>query len=90
MTLTPAEIRQKRAEAQKIAVTVHVGKAGVTETVVAELRAQLEQRKLVKVRLLPSATSGDADGDAQAQALAAATHSILVDRRGHTAVFWHR
>lgn len=90
MTLTPAEIRQKRAEAQKIAVTVHIGKGGVTETVIAELRAQLESRKLVKVRLLPSSKSDDADGDAQAEALAAATQSTLVDRRGHTAVFWHR
>ncbi len=89
MTLTPAEIRQKRADAQKLAVTVHIGKAGITDTVVAELQAQLENRKLVKVRLLPSA-SGDASEDEQAAALATATRSILIDRRGHTAVFWHR
>lgn len=88
MSLDPKQMREKRAEAQKIDVTLHVGKAGV-EAAVAELDAQLKQRKLVKVRLLPAATQGaDATDKEQAIRLAKATSSHLVDVRGHTAVYW--
>ncbi len=87
-TFTTAEIQKKRAEAQAIEATLHVGKGGVTDATVQELRGQLKRRKLVKVRLLGAATEGGA-GDAEvAERLAAETGSLLVERRGHTAVFW--
>ncbi len=80
------EIQQKRAEANTLPVTVHVGKGGIDATV-AELQAQLEKRRLVKVRLLKSATYETSDKE-QADALAEASGGILVDLRGHTAVYW--
>ena len=83
---TNKEIQAKRAEANQLAVTVHVGKGGIDATV-DELRAQLEKRRLVKVRLLKSATYETSDKE-QAEALAEATGGILVDLRGHTAVYW--
>ena len=55
---------------------------------VEELSAQLKKRKLVKVRLLKTATEGGAQDDAQAQQLAEATHATLIEVRGHTAVFF--
>jgi len=85
--LTNAQVQAKRAEAQAIAVTLHVGKNGVTPTTVEELSAQLKKRKLVKVRLLPAA-SESASPEAQVQALAAGTNSTLIEVRGHTAVFF--
>ena len=88
--LTNAQIQQKRAEAQQLDVSLQVGKNGVTPATVEELSAQLKKRKLVKVRLLKTATGGgaqDQDQD-QAAALAAATHSTLIEVRGHTAVFF--
>lgn len=86
--LTPDQVRAKRAEAQQLAVTLHVGKNGVTEQAVAELLAQLKKHKLVKARLLPAATSGGTGDHAQAQALADAVGAQLVEVRGHTAVYW--
>lgn len=88
--LTTKQLQQKRAEAQRIDVRVTVGKNGVTDATVAELERHLKQDKLVKVRLLPAATEGGeaAAEDEQAAQLAEATRSVLVDRRGHTAVFW--
>jgi RNA-binding protein len=85
--LTPDQVRAKRAEAQQLAVTVHVGKNGV-EAAAAELLAQLKKHKLVKARLLPSATEGGAGDKGQAEALAAAVGAQLVEVRGHTAVYW--
>lgn len=88
--LTNKQLYQKRADAQKLPVAVTVGKNGVTEATAAELDRHLKKDKLVKVRLLPSATEGGegAAEDEQAARLAEATNSTLVDRRGHTAVFW--
>lgn len=86
--LTNSQIQQKRAEAQQIDVSLQVGKNGVTPATVEELSAQLKKRKLVKVRLLKTATEGGAQDEGQAAALAAATHSTLIEVRGHTAVFF--
>lgn len=88
MTLDPDQARAKRSEAQRLAVTFHVGKNGINEAAVAELLAQLKRNKLVKARLLPAATSGGAEDKAQAEALAAAVGAHLIEVRGHTAVFF--
>jgi RNA-binding protein len=87
---TNKEIQQKRAEANTLDATFHLGKDGVTDAAVAELTAQLRKRKLVKARLLAAATEGGSADKAQAEALAQATDSVLVEVRGHTAVFWRR
>ena len=84
------QLQEKRAQAQSLAVSLQVGKNGVTDATVAELKAQLHKHKLVKVRLLRSATEGGAQDDAQAEALATAADAVLVEVRGHTAVFWRR
>ena len=86
--LTPDQVRAKRADAQKLAVTFHVGKNGVNEAAVAELLAQLKKHKLVKARLLPAATGGGAEDKGQAESLAAAVGAQLIEVRGHTAVYW--
>ncbi len=79
--------RARMREAQSINVTLQVGKDGITETLIQELNAQLERRKLVKVRLLPSATSGGSENASQAEALEQACDGELVEVRGHTAVY---
>lgn len=86
--LSNSQIQAKRAEAQALDVSLHVGKNGVTEATIEELGAQLKKRKLVKVRLLKSATAGGAEDEGQAQKLAEGTHSTLIETRGHTAVFF--
>lgn len=85
--LTNAQIQQKRAAAQQIDVSLQVGKNGVTPATVEELSAQLKKRKLVKVRLLP-ASKETASPEDQVKALAEGTNSVLVETRGHTAVFF--
>ncbi|MEK6976733.1 MAG: YhbY family RNA-binding protein [Candidatus Thermoplasmatota archaeon] len=86
--LNNKQIQEKRAAAQQIDVTLHVGKGGINDATVAELDAQLKKKKLVKVRLLKSATEGGAQDDSQATILAQSTRSTLIEVRGHTAVFF--
>ena len=85
--LTNSQIQQKRAEAQQVDVSLQVGKNGVTPATIEELSAQLKKRKLVKVRLLPS-SSETASPEDQVKALAEGTNSLLIETRGHTAVFF--
>ncbi len=81
------DIQQKRAEANQLSVSLQVGKHGINDATIAELKGQLKAKRLVKVRLLKSATHDSSDKE-QAEKLAEATGSILVEVRGHTAVYW--
>ncbi len=86
------DLRQKlRAEGQRIDATVHLGKGGISEGVLAELDAQLKRNHLVKVRLQRGAAGGerDAEGD-MAEILAEALGADVVERRGHTALLYRR
>lgn len=87
MSLDPKKGHQLRADAQKIPVSVIVGKNGITDATVEELDRHLRKDKLVKVRLLRSATH-ETGLQEQADALAGRTRSTLVETRGGTAVYW--
>ncbi len=80
-------LKELKAKAQSIAVTVTVGKNGITDATIEELDRHLRKDKLVKVRLLKSATY-EAGMQGQADALAQRTHSTLVETRGGTAVYF--
>lgn len=75
--------RELRGKSQAIKATVHVGKDGLTDSVVAETKNQLEKAKLVKVKALQSF---DEDFQSLAEALAMRTSSALVETRGRTIV----
>jgi RNA-binding protein len=64
-----------------------IGTAGVTPAVVAEARRALHDHELIKVRF--RAAERDARDTGLAE-LATATMSILVQRIGHTALYYKR
>jgi RNA-binding protein len=86
--LTPADMAALRATGQTIDAAFQIGKSGVTDGVVKELQAHLSREPLVKVKLLKSAL-GEADIKAVAADLATRARVVLVETRGHTALF-HR
>lgn len=67
--------------------TVHVGKDGVTETLIEEIIKQVKGRKVVKVRLLPSV---DEDREEVANELASRSNSVLIEVVGHTVLLCER
>ncbi len=67
-----------------IKATVQVGKAGLTEEVLKEIRAQLEKRGRVKIRFLRSAGDERADMRETARKIAEAVGARIVDVRGFT------
>lgn len=61
--------------------TVHVGKEGLTEGIVQEVKAQLKRSKIIKIRVLPAA---DQNKDEVAEELAARAGARVVETRGFT------
>jgi len=80
--LDSKKMSELRGKAQSINVTLHVGKAGVTDALVSELYTQLKDHELVKVRLMKGEVREGAEE------LAEKTGADLVETRGKTAVFY--
>ncbi len=87
MNIDKKHIKQLRADSTKTDVTVTVGKNGITDATIEELNRHLKKDKLVKVRLLKSATH-ELGMDNQAAELAQRSNSTLIDVRGGTATFF--
>ncbi len=77
--------REQRKSVAFLEPVLHVGKSGI-ETVVEELKKQLENKKLAKVKFLRSALLGGKRHE-MAEKLAHMTDSELIEVRGNTAVF---
>jgi RNA-binding protein len=76
-------IRELKGRAQALDSTVYVGKDGISGSIREEVAAQLKNKKLIKVRLLPSYEGDRREG---AQELARACDATLVEVRGRTIV----
>ena len=74
-----------RSEAQKIKPVMIIGKKGITDEVVAELRSHLKKRGFVKVKL-PKETSDGVGPKKLAEKLCVKIGAELVEVRGSTAV----
>lgn len=64
---------------QDLKPTVWIGKSGCSETMIAEIKAQLKKRKIVKVKWLQNT-------DVDPEAVAARANATLVEVRGKTLV----
>lgn len=74
-------------EAQDLHVTVHVGKDGLTENILAEVDAQLTNRQLIKVKFLEAAR--DKEGKQElVDTLVTTTGAVLVDNKGFTCTLY--
>ena len=65
-----------------ITATVQVGKSGITEGVLEEIREQIERRKVVKIKFMKN--TDREDFRAKAEELAREVNADLVEIRGFT------
>jgi putative YhbY family RNA-binding protein len=70
--------------------TIWVGKDGLTTQLVSEIEKQLQQNKMVKVRILPAALQGDNTAQAIATKAAEQTNAALVEVRGHVFILFRK
>ena len=78
----------KQAKDASLPVTVRIGKGGVTEQVIIELREQLGNRGLVKVKANRGLLSNSEERNSCFEGLAQDSDSVLVHDIGNVAVFW--
>lgn len=84
-TLTGKQRQFLRGLAHPLSPIVRVGKAGVTEAVVAETRKSLQSHELIKVRI---DVDESAERKALANQLATATDAQLAGAIGKIAIFY--
>ncbi len=70
--------------------TIWVGKDGLTPQLVSEIEKQLQQNKMVKVRILPAALQGDITAQVIAAKAAEQSCSALVEVRGHVFILFRK
>ena len=80
------ELKQK---AKSLEPSVRIGKSGLTESIIDEIKIHLKEKKLVKVKLLKSSIQGKGK-KAVARELAEKTSSVLVDRVGFVVVLYKK
>ena len=74
-----------KSEAVQLKPIINIGKNGLTDAAIEELKKQIKANRLVKVKMLKS--SG-VDNKTLAQQLADATKTTLIEVRGSTAVLY--
>jgi putative YhbY family RNA-binding protein len=70
--------------------TIWVGKDGLTPQLISEIEKQLQQNKMVKVRILPAALQEDNTAQAIAAKAAEQTSAALVEVRGHVFILFRK
>ena len=79
---------KRNAMSSSLEITIRVGKLGLNESVVDELKQQLVKRKLVKMKVNQGVATGASERKQLFDSISSESESILVFQRGNIAVFW--
>tara|TARA_B110000014_G_scaffold252467_1_gene230839 strand:- start:470 stop:751 length:282 start_codon:yes stop_codon:yes gene_type:complete len=69
-------------------ITVRIGKSGVIDTVIDEIKEQLSSRALVKIKVNRGIANGNSERSEIFSSLALSTSSIIAFSRGNVLVLW--
>ena len=69
------------------AMTINIGKAGVNDNVIEEIKRQLEANEIVKLKFAKNIAR---DKDTYIDEIVSKTRAKLVDVRGHVAVIYKK
>jgi RNA-binding protein len=83
------KILELRGQAARMEASTHVGKNGITPSLIVEVKRQLKDNKLVKVKLLKSAIEA-MPREELAKELAEKTRAELIEVKGNTVVLFKR
>jgi RNA-binding protein len=88
------QMKQKlalRSQAKGLSAVLQVGKNGITDGTIDLIDRELEQKRLIKIKLLSSALpegASKSDRVRMAEDLASRTNSTLVEQVGHVIVLY--
>jgi RNA-binding protein len=78
------DIKQAKTSANKLQPTVRIGKAGITDTIIEEIKKQLKRKEVVKIKLLQTAK----EYKTEARSIATQTESELIQQVGSIIVLY--
>ncbi|MDP7180497.1 MAG: YhbY family RNA-binding protein [Candidatus Woesearchaeota archaeon] len=85
MDTQPITKKDLKEKAKTLEPVIRIGKSGLSDGTIAEIKKQLEKKKLIKIKLLKAAIK-DKDKKQLANELAEKTDSLLIDRVGFVVV----
>ena len=83
----PSGIKRKALD-NTLEITIRIGKQGLNESIIEELKQQLVKRKLVKMKVNQGVASNNEERKLLFELISNNSESYLVLQRGNTAVFW--
>ena len=83
----PNSVKRNALE-KTLEITIRVGKQGLNESVIYELKQQLLKRKLVKMKINQGIASNNEERKSLFESVSNESESYLVHQRGNIAVFW--
>ncbi len=88
MTDVPPSIKRQAMD-RNFQPSVRIGKTGITENIIQEIRAQLVKRKLVKIKINKGIFERGSRNEVWSY-LAGKTSSVIVLSRGNVGVLWSK
>jgi len=82
-------LKELKTKAMNLEPIINVGKAGLTDSVIEEIKVQLKKRKLIKIKFLKSAIENK-DKKQLAQELAEKTESNIIHKVGFVVVLYKK
>lgn len=83
--LTKESLKEFRSRSKNLKPTVRIGKRGMTEEIIEEIKKQLKKNRIIKVKLLKSFE--ERTGSSFARAIEKKTNSVMINRTGFTLTF---
>lgn len=87
MSKIPTRIVRESSDSE-LPITVRIGKSGVVDSVIDELKDQLSSRPLVKIKLNRGVANGSSERTEIFSTLASKTSSLVSFSRGNIVVLW--
>jgi len=87
MAKIPNRVLRESSDSE-LPITVRIGKSGVVDSVIDELKDQLSTRSLVKIKLNRGVANGSSEREEVFSTLATETSSIISFSRGNIVVLW--
>jgi RNA-binding protein len=83
------QIKELKASAKTLEPVLRIGKNGITDSLILELKKHLKKKKLIKIKILKSAR-GMADKKAFVNEIAQKTESELIELIGYVFVLYKK
>ena len=87
MSKIPSRVIRESSDSE-LPITVRIGKSGVVDSVIEELKNQLSSRSIVKIKLNRGIANGSSERTEIFSSLATKTSSIISFSRGNIVDLW--